>query len=319
MVIDRLRAAGRPVDEAWLRRRLDGFTKKIESSPRNAALWGARGRVYLALNQPDQALPDISKAIELAPHDGATAWRYLDRATAYRGLQQVEPARAELSRAIEHSPNLWDAWLWRANFHRDLREWNAAVADFTKALELNPTYTPGWQARGFCYVNLADWGAALADYAKSTQLEPQNAAAHNDLAWLLATCPDGNYRDPSRAVESARKAIELSPAAGHLWNTLGVAQYRAGNLQAAVEALAKSNELHKGGQLAFNGFFQAMALWRLDQPNEARQWFDKAVAWMDANAKDNAELLRFRAEAAALLGITEPTDEPVSALRPGNK
>ena len=37
------------------------------------------------------------------------------------------------------------------------------------------------------------------------------------------------------------------------------------------------------------------------EQDEAREWFDKAVEWMDANAKENAELIRFRAEAEELM------------------
>ena len=37
------------------------------------------------------------------------------------------------------------------------------------------------------------------------------ATAENDFAWLLATCPDAKRRDPDRAVELARKAVELAP------------------------------------------------------------------------------------------------------------
>jgi hypothetical protein len=48
----------------------------------------------------------------------------------------------------------------------------------------------------------------------------------------------------------------------------------------------------------------AMAHGRLDQKDEARRWYDRAVQWMEKNAPQNVELLRFRAEAAEL-GITK--------------
>jgi hypothetical protein len=35
-------------------------------------------------------------------------------------------------------------------------------------------------------------------------------------------------------------------------------------------------------------------------------WYDKAIAWMDENARQNEEAHRFRAEAVELLGIIEP-------------
>jgi hypothetical protein len=50
-----------------------------------------------------------------------------------------------------------------------------------------------------------------------------------------------------------------------------------------------------------------MAHWQLGEKNKAREWFDNARAWMETR-KDDAELKRFRGEAAGLLGMNEETD-----------
>jgi hypothetical protein len=56
---------------------------------------------------------------------------------------------------------------------------------------------------------------------------------------------------------------------------------------------------------ATSGFVLAMAHWQLGEQEQARAWFDKSVAWMDKGLKNNAELRRFRAEAAELLGVKD--------------
>ena len=63
-------------------------------------------------------------------------------------------------------------------------------------------------------------------------------------------------------------------------------------------------ELRNGGD-SFDWFFLAMAHWRLGEKDKAREWYDRAVRWMDKNPSKNEELRRFRAEAAELLGLTE--------------
>ncbi|MEX0679483.1 MAG: protein kinase [Pirellulales bacterium] len=103
-------------------------------------------------------------------------------------------------------------------------------------------------------------------------------------------------------------AIELAPQDGYFRNTLGVAQYRAGNWKAAIEALEKSMELRDGGD-AFDWFFLAMASWQLDHKDDARQWHGKAVEWMDKNQPENEELRRFRIEAAELLRVNEQKEK----------
>jgi tetratricopeptide (TPR) repeat protein len=144
-------------------------------------------------------------------------------------------------------------------------------------------------------------------YRKLLELAPQNPAAHNILAWVLATCPDSKFRDPKRAAELAKKATELAPNEASYWNTLGVAQYRAGDWKAALAALEKSMELGKGGN-SFDWYFLAMAHWQLGKRDESRKWYDQAVEWMEKNQPKNEELRRFRAEAAELLGIEKKKD-----------
>ena len=106
-----------------------------------------------------------------------------------------------------------------------------------------------------------------------------------------------------------RKPSQLAPREGGYWNTLGVAHYRAGDWKAAIEALTKSMELGKGGD-GSDWFFLAMAHWQLGDKPQARSWYDKAVPWMEKNQPKNEELIRFRAEAAALLGVNEKKTNP---------
>jgi tetratricopeptide (TPR) repeat protein len=146
---------------------------------------------------------------------------------------------------------------------------------------------------------------------------PKTLQSMSNLAWLLAVCPDPMFRDPKRAVELAKKAVQLEPENGGSWNTLGVAHFRNGDWKAAVEALNKSDELSKGSQLAFNAFILAMAHWQLGNHEQARTWYDRAVQWTEKHQPKNEELLRFRAEAEKLLGIEKPANpEPELVPRP---
>jgi tetratricopeptide (TPR) repeat protein len=149
---------------------------------------------------------------------------------------------------------------------------------------------------------------AEAEYREAIRLKPDIPRPHNDLAWLLSTYPDVKLRHPGQALVHARKAVELAPDRGEHWNTLGVARYRNGDWQAAIEALNKSDALLKGNYRSFNAFFLAMAHWQLNEKEKATAWYDQAVTWMDKNDPQNEELKRFRAEAAALLGLLKAAE-----------
>jgi tetratricopeptide (TPR) repeat protein len=131
----------------------------------------------------------------------------------------------------------------------------------------------------------------------------QGASVHNGLAWLLATCPEVKPSDPGRAVASARQAVELEPEKRAFWNTLGVALYRAGDATAARAALEKSMRLSRGGD-SFDWFFLAMLHGQQGERTEAVDWYHRAVAWAEKYGPRDEELRRFRAEAEAVLGLT---------------
>jgi tetratricopeptide (TPR) repeat protein len=127
----------------------------------------------------------------------------------------------------------------------------------------------------------------------------------NNLAWTLATTPDVKLRDPRRAVELAAKAAQAEPTTDGHRGTLGTARYRAGDWKGAIADLEQAIGLRKPDdpRNANEGFFLAMAHWQLGEKGQAREWFAKSVQWMEKGNQDDAELKRFRAEAAGLLGV----------------
>jgi len=130
----------------------------------------------------------------------------------------------------------------------------------------------------------------------------------NDLAWFLVTAPDPAVRDPARARLLAVKAAEAYPESSTYWNTLGAVQYRAGDFKAAVTALDRATGLSQGGS-AFDHFFLAMAHTRLENHEQAQDWFAQAMLWMEQHDAGHGELQRLRDEARSILfAIPEPLD-----------
>jgi tetratricopeptide (TPR) repeat protein len=136
-------------------------------------------------------------------------------------------------------------------------------------------------------------------YRKALARLPADPAANNGLAWILATHPDPKRRDPGQAVQRARNAVRAAPKVATYHNTLGAAHYRAGNWTAAVKSLGES--MRRGGDTANDWFFLAMACWRVGEREPARAWYEKAEQWRRKEKPKDAELLRLRAEAEAVL------------------
>jgi len=157
---------------------------------------------------------------------------------------------------------------------------------------------------------------AARNFRLAIILDPDNANANNNLAWVLVSIPSDPAFDPTQGMALARKAVALEPNQSMLLNTLGVAAFRVRDWKTATESLQKSMS-SSGGGAAHDFFFLAMIHWHQGNKKEARELYDRAVAWTDKNKPDDFELRQFHAEAAALMGLSGP--KPASHTKQDEK
>jgi tetratricopeptide (TPR) repeat protein len=86
------------------------------------------------------------------------------------------------------------------------------------------------------YSRNGDYGRGIDDCNKAIQISPTNALGYNNLAWLLAVCPDAKLRNGQKALEYAKKACELYAwKEPHGLGTLAAAYAEIGNFKKAVK------------------------------------------------------------------------------------
>jgi tetratricopeptide (TPR) repeat protein len=253
----------------------------------------------------DAAIAEYREAIRIKKNN---AEAHYNLGITLKAKGQLDEAIAEYREAIRIKKDSPEAHNNLGAALADKGLLDEAIVEFREALKKDfPEAYIAHTLLGNTLINKGRLDDAIAEYREAIRVKKDYVDVHNCLAWLLATCPDTKYRNPSLAVTHAKCAVKLAPDAGSFWNTLGVAQYRNGDWKTAVAALMKSIQLRKGGD-STDFFFLAMAHWKLNEKDKGRAWFEKAVAWMDKHNPNDEELKRFRAEATALLGLAKAAE-----------
>jgi Flp pilus assembly protein TadD len=257
------------------------------------------GAALYAKGKVDEAIAEFREAIRLNKNN---AEAHSNLGAALRSKGHLDEAIAEHREAIRLHKNYAAAHSNLGAALESKGQTDEAISEFREAIRLDKNYAKAHSNLGAALASKGRTDEAISEFREAIRLKQNYAIAYSNLAWVFATCADPKMRDPAQAVELAKKAVALDPNKGDSWNTLGVAQYRAGDWKAAITALEKSMELRKGGD-ANDWFFLAMAHWQRGDKKDARNWYDRAVMWMEKHQPRNEELLRFRAEAETLLEL----------------
>lgn len=145
----------------------------------------------------EQKFANIEASIEANPNDRPRAYKF---GAALIGLGEFERAERFYQRQLKLFPE-----------------------------DANIVYGLGW-----CHEKSARWEDAIKCYYQAIRMN-KHKFARNNLAWVLATCPDDNLRDGFKAVAMARQAIgkDKSPKPG-LLDTLAAAYAETGDFEKAV-------------------------------------------------------------------------------------
>ena len=150
---------------------VDFYTKAIASSNDTKKLFSCytwRASLYEKIKQYDEAIADLTKAIELEPR---RYYGYERRGNLYKKMHWYIEALADYAKAIEMEPGF--KWLWEDYMRlcRMSRRYDLAIDFYTKLLETNPNIVTCYHYRGKCYEELGETAKAQADFAKYEELE----------------------------------------------------------------------------------------------------------------------------------------------------
>lgn len=133
----------RPFDIQLIEEDISGLTDAISSHPRDSRLLVARGFIYAALNEFDDAIADLERAADIEPNTD-TADRYGPDKNSVHYLLALA--------------------YWQGGAAGE------AIAAFSKVLSANPEYSPGYYYRGMAKLAVGDTSGAINDIEQAKNL-----------------------------------------------------------------------------------------------------------------------------------------------------
>jgi tetratricopeptide (TPR) repeat protein len=179
------------------------FRKAVQIDPNNAEARDSLGTVLLQRGDVDEALAHFQSALRVEPDRVET---HYNLGTALLRQARLDEAIAEFETVLRRQPHHAMAHnnLGNAFFERGRME--DALGHYRQALQYRPDLAEAANNAGSVLLRGGQIDAAIEHYQKALALRPQFPEAADDLrnvAWILATHPDGSVRDGARAVHLA--------------------------------------------------------------------------------------------------------------------
>jgi tetratricopeptide (TPR) repeat protein len=217
------------------------YQKALDNNPDYANAHVNLGVVLLQKGRVDEAITHFQTALQIRP-DHANAHINLGLALFQKG--EVDEAIGHFQKALQTEPNNASAHnnLGTALLHKERVD--EAIGHFQKALQIQADNADACFGLGNAFLHKGIPAEAIAQYQKALQIKPANPKAQNNLAWVLATCPEASLRNGNRALELARQANELTGGGDPIvLHTLAAALAETGQFDDAKLKVQKAIEL----------------------------------------------------------------------------
>lgn len=193
-----------------------------------------------------------------------------------RDLETGNNAEAErhLAELLRENPASAGAYRVAAMVHWKMHRYQAALDDCDHGIQLLRETTPSelgevYLLRSHIYLAMKNYSAARAEDERAVRSNKRSETFNNDLAWLLATCPDARVRDGGLAVRYAKTACELGGSHDpEMLDTLAAAEAEAGQFDLAAQDEQRAIALSKKDRLA--GAQKRLSLYQNHQPYHER-------------------------------------------------
>jgi tetratricopeptide (TPR) repeat protein len=178
-VEDHWRRGMQSLNEGDLHEAVQAFDRSIELAPDHAHAIASRAIARRYLGEPDAAIEDVTRAIELTKEPAFLLDLLEFRGTVYtRDLGKFVEGEKDLTRVIEGGKDDAELRLYRAICRFEAGDLDGSMADVQKALEMTPNDGAKavlFQMRGRVKEKKGDLAGARADLERSVAMGNEDA------------------------------------------------------------------------------------------------------------------------------------------------
>ena len=203
------------------------------------------GERFESAQQYDREFRSFQQALSLAPHEELPheemGGYYLRQKHYDQAIQEFQEA-VRLTEGDDHARlDLGLAYQLKGDPQKAQQIFEAVLGKNPRTPEGQRLFAANQMLLADLYAQQKLYDDAIKAYQQVLRLAPNLAEAHNNLAWLYATCDDQKYRDPKAALDHAQLAVKLTDwKEGEFIDTLAEAHYANGDYQQAVEIQEKA-------------------------------------------------------------------------------
>ena len=298
------------------------FDEATKDSDDNLLLQVQKGQFLATINDYDAAIALFTKLLE--KYDAPIL--YLLRGSVYIQKRDFEKSLADANQALRRDANLLGAIRLKGSCFVETKRYDEAVRAFQqlraksnneegkqeastliayalskqgkykrateilkKELEKRPDNADVLRSLADIELQFGHWGEARDLYKKLVELEPKNSGVLNNYSWLLATCPDEQYRDAALALEYGKRAAEETLyVVPHILSTLAAAYAENGDFESARSWAQKAVELgEKENHESLESLKKELESYKNDQPWRETPETTEEVDETENAAEDN--------------------------------
>lgn len=220
------------------------YRQALDTRPGYPEAHNNLGNLYMMKGRRDEAEAEYREALRLKP-GYSEAHNNLGNALVERGRKEEGVVHLrEVLRLNPANPEVMINLGWTLF---ELGYVEESVAQFREALRLRPDYPQAHNNLGSALYRQGRMAEAIGHMEKSVELQPANMDTRQNLALMLAACPQPGLRNGARAVQLARQVNEANGGRNPV------------SLYVLAAAYAEAGEYDRGLQTALKARPPAMA------------------------------------------------------------